>query len=138
MQIMVLPGGREFQAALGESERALMDEAHKAVPGMDTAEMKVAQKRLEEKHARPPGNLDTVLRDAHSREVRMLSKFLSVWLLVTLVGGFVLRGGLTLRIFGMREGSHLPDDLADACDLVAQRRLRAVAARNALGHPGRL
>jgi len=101
MQIMVLPGGREFQAALGESERALMDEAHKAVPGMDTAEMKVAQKRLEEKHARPPGNLDAALRDAHSREVRMLSKFLGGWLVVALIGGFLLRGGLTLRVFGM-------------------------------------
>ncbi len=100
-QILMLPGGKQFQAELGDPERALLAEAQRAVPVLDTGEMKSAQQRLDEKHARPEGNLDVALRDAQSREVRMLGKFLGAWLLLALLGGLILRGGLTLRMFGM-------------------------------------
>jgi hypothetical protein len=78
-----------------------MGEARKNVPALDTGAMKAAQERLEQKHARPQGSLESALRDARSRERLAFDKLSIGWIAIALLGGLALRGGLTLRMFGM-------------------------------------
>ena len=100
-QITIMPGGGDFESTLDDSERALYAQAREALPTVGTREMKAAQERLESKHARPSGNIERIFGDPHAKERRVFSFFASTWLVLATLVGFVLRGGLTPRLFGM-------------------------------------
>ncbi len=100
-QITLLTGGADFESSLDESERAVYAQAKQAVPTLDTREMKAAQERLESKHARPPGNIERLFDDPRSKERRVFGIFALVWFALAVLVGLVLRGGLSLRMFGL-------------------------------------
>ncbi|MBK7642368.1 MAG: protein kinase [Planctomycetes bacterium] len=99
-QILSLPGG-DFRAELDATERARLQAALQAVPTIDAAAMRAGQERLEAKHARPPKEFNVVWETAHISISRVLGKCAVVWMVLALLGGLILRGGLTLRVFGM-------------------------------------
>lgn len=100
-QMLALPGGKQFELDLSESERAIVAEARRAVPKLGTEEMKAAQLRLESTHSRPEGGFPASLANPHSSERHVLNKLAIGWLVLTLLGGLLLRGGLTFKLFGM-------------------------------------
>jgi len=105
-QITLMPGCADFEASLDESQRAQFAQAKQAVSTIDTQEMKSAQQHLESKHQRPPGNMERVFGDPRSKERYLFGIFGGVWVALAVLVGIALRGGATMRMFGilLRDG----------------------------------
>jgi hypothetical protein len=100
-QITIMPWSADFEPSLDAAERELYEQARRAVPSIDTALLKSAQERLESRHARPPGNVELVLGGQRPKERSAVGILAIGWLALALLGALALRGGLTLRVFGM-------------------------------------
>ena len=100
-QITIMPGSADFEPSLDATERALFEDVKRAIPEIDTSQIKAAQEFLDARHARPPGNLELVLAGSRPKERIAFASLAIGWLGLALLGGLLLRGGLTLRVFGM-------------------------------------